>query len=285
MSLETFSKIFQKFPKNLTQIAFGIGSIDANEDLWAIMKYCRENKYNKVVPNITINGYRMHEYYYWQLVNLCGAVAVSNYDKDTCYKTVERLTYYRDIQKENGRPGTLQQVNIHQLLCEETYDQCFDLMRDMQTDKRLEKLNAVVFLLLKPKGKRNIFHQIRSLDKYRKLINFALENSISIGFDSCTAPSFLKAIEGRDGAEQYAECCEPCESNCFSSYVNTEGRYFHCSFTEDQPGWDGIDMLQVDDFMTEVWNNPEVLRFRGKLQDSADRCGCRTCPIFDLEMK
>ena len=52
MSLELFKKVFSKFPPVLTQIAFGIGDIDANPDLWNIMRHCRENG---IVPNITIN--------------------------------------------------------------------------------------------------------------------------------------------------------------------------------------------------------------------------------------
>ena len=56
MSFDTFKSIFHKLPKNLTQIAFGIGDIDGNPDLWRIMEYCRSNSYNSVVPNITVNG-------------------------------------------------------------------------------------------------------------------------------------------------------------------------------------------------------------------------------------
>ena len=56
MSFETFKIIFSKMNKNLTQIAFGIGNIDANPDMWKIFQYCRDNN---VIPNVTINGARM----------------------------------------------------------------------------------------------------------------------------------------------------------------------------------------------------------------------------------
>ena len=82
MSLETFKKIFHKIPLNLTQIAFGIGDIDANPDLWKIMEYCRNNNYNQVVPNITINGKRLTDEHIGMLAELCGAVAVSRYNPD-----------------------------------------------------------------------------------------------------------------------------------------------------------------------------------------------------------
>jgi hypothetical protein len=282
MSLETFQKIFHLFPRTLTQIAFGIGSIDANPDLWKILNYTRHNSYNPIVPNITINGYRMTEDYYQRLATICGAVAVSNYGKNVCYSAVEQL------HKHSQLPGsTLKQVNIHQLLCEETYDQCMNLMQDKLSCTQLKGLNAIVFLLLKPKGRslEGKFTQIRDLSKYRQLINFALDRNIPIGFDSCTAPSFLKAMKDHKDYHRFETCCEPCESDCFSAYVNTEGRYFHCSFTEGEDGWQGIDLLRVEDFMEEVWNGPEVKKFRQKLVNLACQHGCRSCPIFNLEMQ
>ena len=73
MTFLTFKAIFDRIPKHLTQVAIGIGDIDANPDLWNMMEYCR---LNDVVPNITINGERMNPRYYDLLVSLCGAVAV-----------------------------------------------------------------------------------------------------------------------------------------------------------------------------------------------------------------
>lgn len=91
MSFETFKTIFHKMPKTLTQIAYGVGSIDGNPDLWKIMDYCRNNDHNVVIPNITINGKRLTDEYADNLVRLCGAVAVSRYNPDTCYNAVKKL--------------------------------------------------------------------------------------------------------------------------------------------------------------------------------------------------
>lgn len=41
MSLETFKALFHKLPTTVCQIAFGIGDINANPDLFKIMEYCR----------------------------------------------------------------------------------------------------------------------------------------------------------------------------------------------------------------------------------------------------
>lgn len=276
MSLDTFKDIFHKFPKNLTQIAFGIGSLGANPDMYDIMRYCRENEYNGVVPNVTVNGSGLTDHHVNMLAGLVGAIAVSRYDRDTCYNAVKKLT-----------DAGIEQVNIHQLLCEETYEQCIQTLYESKKDPRLSDLRAIVFLLMKPKGDRNVYHQLKDPEKYKFLIDYALDNDIPIGFDSCSAPAFLQAIQGRPEKEreQLETVCEPCESNCFSSYVNVDGRYFHCSFTEGEDGWEGIDMLDVKDFMKDVWNSPEVLRFRNDLLQRQRCDGCRSCPIFDLGME
>jgi len=53
MDLETFKTIFNKLPKSVLQIAFGIGSLTSNPDLLEIFWHCRDNG---VVPNVTINS-------------------------------------------------------------------------------------------------------------------------------------------------------------------------------------------------------------------------------------
>lgn len=99
MDLETFKKVFRKLVnadgnvnKCLTQIAFGIGDINGNPDLWNIMEYCRNNEYNQVVPNITTNGMHVDDEIAQKLAHVCGAVAVSRYHvEDVCYDAVDKL--------------------------------------------------------------------------------------------------------------------------------------------------------------------------------------------------
>ena len=266
-----------KIPKNLTQIAFGIGSIDANPELWDIMEYTRAEGY---IPNITINGTRMTQDDYDELASVCGAVAVSNYGKDLCYNAVQKL----NEAMERIPNATLRQVNIHQLLAKETLDTCWDLLKDVKEDKRLGGLNAAVFLLLKPKGKRNKLTQLRNGSLYRDMITYALDNKLRIGFDSCTAPSFLRAIDGRHDYKRLAEMAEACESSCFSWYVDVDGVSWPCSFSAGEPEIEGINLLEIDDFIKDVWNAPSTVGFRDKLIKSHECHGCRRCPIWDLEI-
>jgi hypothetical protein len=72
----------------------------------SIFKFCRENK---VIPNVTINGEDLTDEKANCLSELCGAVAVSLYDYDTCYNAVKKLT---DLG--------MKQINIHCLVAKET---------------------------------------------------------------------------------------------------------------------------------------------------------------------
>ena len=272
MPLDTFKQIFTKFPRNLTQIAFGIGSIEGNPELFEIMKYCRENPNNRgVVPNITINGDNLTDEYAEQLAETCGAVAVSLYDYDTCFNAVKKLT---DLG--------MKQVNIHCLLSKETYLKCLRVLCESKTDKRLEKLNAIVFLWLKPKGERNELHQLKNMEDYKALVNFAFKNKIRIGFDSCSASTFLRAVKDREDFKQLEEVAEPCESTLFSYYINVDGVGYPCSFTEGGE-YKGVDVRLAGDFMKDVWYGEETVKFRNKLIGSKNDMGCRECPAFDLK--
>jgi len=267
MSFETFKKMFDKFPKHLTQIAFGIGSIDANPDLWRMMEYCRENG---VIPNLTINGERMTNEFYDNIARYCGAVAVSLYNKDTCYNAVAELS------------KRMKQVNIHCLLALETYKICLSTINDIKTDPRLKDLNAIVYLWLKPKGERNTFHQITE-NKYRNLVSTLIDKKVRFGFDSCSASSFLKVTEDNPNFEQFKMMSEPCESALFSGYISVDAMFYPCSFAEGVGEWyEGIDVINSNDFVKDVWNNPKTETFRNTCIASKDKNGCRQCTIYNL---
>ncbi len=196
------------------------------------------------------------------------------------YETIEIDTL---LQRTNTNQSlfmnTYSAVNIHKLLCEETFDDCMSLLRG-QLLADIEGLNAIVFLLLKPKGDRNTYHQIRELDKYKRLINLALDNQLDVGFDSCSATSFLQVIEGRENYKKLAQLAEPCESSLFSIYIDVNAQVFPCSFAAGTPGWEeGINLLTYDS-LEEVWHHPRLESFRATLLAND-----RACPIYDLTMR
>jgi hypothetical protein len=270
MDLETFKILFHKFPKTVCQFALGVGSLDANPDLYKIMEYCRNNDYNYVVPNITINGYHLTDYHVDRLSNLVGAISVSHYNDDVCYDAVQKLT------------ANIKQVNIHKLVSLETYESCFKLMNDSKNDSRLSKLNSIVFLLLKPRGNRNTLHGLNNIEEYKRLVDYALDNDVRIGFDSCSCSMFLKSVRDRKEYELFKTMSEPCESfGLFSCYINVSGEYFPCSFAEGVGEWkDGISVLKCYDFVQDIWNSEKVKKWREISLKCIDCHGCRVCPIF-----
>lgn len=73
----------------LQQIAFGICNIGSNPDFFKMMRYCREFD---VIPNYTCHGLDMNEEYAKLSAELCGAVAVSVYNKEKSYNAVKMLS-------------------------------------------------------------------------------------------------------------------------------------------------------------------------------------------------
>ncbi len=263
-----------KIKKNtpiLTQTAIGIGDIDGNPDLFKMMRYCRSIG---VVPNVTVNGWNLTDEYLNELKCLCGAVAVSRYKPpDVCYDAVKRLT-----------DAGMDQINIHMLVANETYQDCLQVLDDAKNDPRLEKLNAIVFLMLKSKGRGKQFTKISS-EKYKNIIQKGFDLGIGIGFDSCSASAFQKTIKERGDYDKLVQMVDACESTLFSAYINVLGKFFFCSFTEGEPGWEGIDVVNCDNFMLDVWYGKETRKFRNMLLESrCDITGCRKCPVFDLDL-
>lgn len=267
MSFETFKIILDKMPDTLTQIALGIGDIDGNPDLLGILAY---SNFKGIIPNITVNGSRMTPKWFRMLNDLCGAVAVSHYNDQDCFNTVKGLS-------NRG----LKQVNIHALLSHETFEKCMDLMKKTKTDSRLEKLNAIVFLWLKPKGDRNINSQI-SQEQYEELVDYAITNNIRFGFDSCSAPMFVDTyMKHPQFNEKVIEMVEPCESTLFSYYVDVDGKGLPCSFSPDIV--EAIDVVAAEDFLIDVWKHPTTEAFRYKNITSKDGNDCRNCVIYNLD--
>lgn len=270
MSLDTFKIIFDKLTKNkiLTQIAFGVDShCTSNPDVWDIMKYTRDNG---VIPNVTVA--QIDEATADKLAEYCGAVAVSVYDnKDVAYDSIKMLT-------DRG----MKQINIHRLVEKKSFVKTIEVIDDIKSDPRLAKLNAIVFLSLKQKGRGVWFERVDDI-QFLGLIKHAIENKINFGFDSCTASKFTKTAKLLGIYDKIKDMIEPCESTLFSSYINVDGEFYPCSFTEKTAGWEtGIDVVHCDDFIKDVWNNERTVKFRNQLLTDLDCNNCRHCPLYDI---
>lgn len=90
MTLEQFKQIINKFPRVLTQVAFGIMNLTTNPDFKEMMLYCREIG---VVPNFTMHGLdSITDDWVDFISKTAGATAVSIYQKEKSYNWIKALT-------------------------------------------------------------------------------------------------------------------------------------------------------------------------------------------------
>lgn len=267
LSFDDFKKVFHKLPPSVITIAYGIGSISLCPDLWDILRYTREND---IIPTITINGDATEEDLD-KLSSVVGACAVSVYDKEKSYNCIKGLT-------DRG----LEQCNIHAVISDETYEKTLEILSDIKTDHRLSKLRALVMLSLKEKG-RSIgrFHQL-SQEKFDTLFQYAIDNNIGCGFDSCSAAKAFNFIDRNPQYEYMREYIEPCESGgIYSSYINVDCEYFPCSFAEGVGEWsNGLSVINCDDIMKDIWFNEKTKKF-GEMVRKCRSCN-QGCPIYDI---
>ena len=278
MDLKTFKKLFNILnePKTLTQIAFGTGaslSKDENPDYWDIFHYCKSHG---VTPNVTVADISKDTAR--KMVKFFGACAVSYYpmiDKNRCYDSVQRLV------KAALQARREMKVNIHCLLAVETFDSVIGLLNDVKTDKRLQGLNAVVFLSLKQKGRGKGFTKLND-EQFSKIINKCVNMKISYGMDSCSANKFLRTIEHFPNKEELIQMIEPCEATCFSSYFDCDGTYYPCSFMEHEGEWkEGIKLSDIKNFK-DFWYEERVKNWRAEVFQNINKNGCNKCKFFNV---
>lgn len=268
MSLETFKKIFSSLSPITNQIAFGITSIGSHPEIFDIFQHCRDNR---VIPNVTINGSDpVTDEQIKKLVSLCGAMAISVVFpyQEKGFDLIKRIT------DAGGK-----QINIHFMISKQTIGNAYKVCDAMQNDPRLAKMNAIVFLGLKPKNRGQKF-DVLPTEKYVDLINYCLDNGVRFGFDSCSCCKFMKAIEDNNSLNEnqkkaLTQCAEPCESGLFSAYIDSTGKYWHCSFGEGREDSYGIDVTNIKDFTKEVWLTKPMVEWRSKLKNLD-----RECPLY-----
>lgn len=273
MSIEDFTTVIDKMPNSLTQCALGIGNVD-QPNLFEMMDVLIDRD---IVPNLTINGDRMTTEIYDNLAKRCGAIAVSYYDKNLTFNAVHELATIRNMK----------QINIHFFLSKETFEKGMQLIDDVQHDTRMKNLNAIVFLSAKLRGnaEKNDYH-ILSQEKYDKIALKALHSGVSCGMDSCSAFKSLHAYKNEPNFHMIEQNVEPCESGVYSSYINKDGYYFPCSFSEGlnhgkSGNWkNGINVLKVDNFMKDVWFSEKTRKFSREVINCRN-CG-KSCSIFEI---
>ena len=280
MSLETFQHIMDVVPKNLLQAAMGLTNTEANPDFWAIIDECNKRS---VKANYTTHGLDITPEIARKTKEKCGAVAVSIVQREKSYNAVKMFT-----------DAGMDQVNIHFVLSKQSIKKAERTIDDITNDPRLAKLNAIVFLQYKPKGRNpSLFDSIPDVETYKKIISKCKEKGVRLGFDSCSAPLFFKAVEGQDDQDKLIQLAEPCESfGMFSLYISVNAIAFPCSFAEGEKGWEEgfniMDCKNHDDFLKQIWHSDKMKKWRDRMLVASQDCDCqftkvcRFCPIFDI---
>lgn len=270
MTFETFKQIVDSFPKNLSQIAFGITGLQTNPDLEKMFEYCRKIG---IIPNVTTVGADMDEHMKDVLCHWCGAVAVSCYTgaKELCYKTIKEL---HDYAKEKYNRDL--HVNMHIVVSEDNMPHLREVLKDI-ADKKVDGLKSVVLLRIKPKGRAAHMNCRVSKDIYRELVAFCLDSKISFGFDSCSATPVMEVLT-EFGHPELCASCEKCESSSLSAYINVFGQYWSCSFMEGREDViKPIDVLKYN-HSYEWWNADSV-----KFVRQHTNCCKQSCPWYNLD--
>ena len=164
MELETFKKIIDQAKNHVTQIALGgRGDPNLHPNFGEIISYARTNG---VVPNYTTSGNSLTDGQI-ELSKICGACAVSDYDRPFTYSAINRFI-------DSGI-----KTNIHFILSTERFERACRLLdgEDIWNGQfDISKLNAVVFLLFKPQGRsKNRYDLIPSDDQIKILLQAANE--------------------------------------------------------------------------------------------------------------
>ncbi len=257
MSLETFKNLINKINKFkiLTQVAFGLGATgEENPELWDMCSWLRSEG---IVPNGTVAN--ISDSTADKIANMFGACAVSAHsNKNHCYDSIKKLT-------DRG----LTQTNMHFVIHSDNYKELLSTIQDIKKDPRLEKLNAIVLLSLKQKGRATInsFKPL-SQEKFSEICEILTVSGINFGFDSCSSHKYMNFVKNtksltKKQKEEQLTYIEPCESfSIFSSYANVDAEYFPCSFAEGLV--EPFDVLNCTDFIDEVWNSERMKELRAK---------------------
>ena len=255
MKFKDYQKIIDEVKDVVNQVALGgRGDPNHHEDFAKIIAYSR---INRVAPNYTTSGIDL-TLGQVAISKMCGAVAVSDYQKSHTYRALE-LFMAAGIK-----------TNIHTIFSKPNADRCIAMLKgedvwDGAVD--LDRLNAVVFLLFKPQGKgkdldwspdESYIKEFASLMKSGK-------TKFKIGMDSCMVNK-LKQV-GTEFSEQEEMMLDTCEGSRMSAYITADMRFLPCSFGDhDKEGisikdstikeaWDkGHSFVNVRNFLTEKPN-------------------------------
>lgn len=256
MELEDFKMILDQTKGHLNQVALG-GRGDPNHHphFKEIIEYCVACN---VVPNYTTSGIELTDEQI-EISKMCGAVAVSDYDRDFTYDAIKRI-------QDAGI-----KTNIHLVFTIASYNKCIQILYGHDPWKgkvNIDKLNAVVFLLFKPVGrgadKYSLQPQPYQISTFSELL-FQKKALMKVGMDSC----LVNKVNVPKDMEMFLDTCEGARQ---SAYIGPSLKMTPCSFIHT----DSFAMKITEKKPVEyIWNRSSLfISFRRQLLKTSN-----TCPI------
>jgi len=264
MTLENFKTIIDQSKDYVCQAACGgRGDFNLNPNFKEMIEYSRENN---IIVNYTTSGNGLTDEQV-EISKLCGAVAVSDYDQPFTYQALNKFL--------NAGIKT----NIHFVLTTETFSRAIDVLdgKDVWNNQfDISKLNAVIFLLFKPKGKgKNRPDLIPSDEQIKLFIKKIREPKVlfKLGMDSCLVNKLATLDNLTKDEEVFLDTCEASRA---SMYITPDLKAVPCSFADYNTN--GVQITK-ENTIKEIWANSEPFnRCRGLLNE------CKTkCPYMDGE--
>lgn len=276
ISLENFTQWFDKLHALnpiWCQVAYGIGSLECIPHLPEILHYTRSKG---IIPNITIASHEVTALdnpivstNIDAIARYCGAMAISDYNVNDTLNLSRYLDELRQINTYH-----LKQINIHHMLCNETYDKAFTMM-DKMHDNDNSHINAIVFLWMKEQGRAKSGSVTPiTQHQFNDIVDYAFKHDISIGSDTCGAQAMISALTALDKlTPEIKQNVEQCCSTRFSVFLSVDGQFYPCSFC------DYINGIHIDDIETfdDVWYSQQFNAFREQLKI----CHLH-CPMYNI---
>lgn len=258
MSLDNFKYLIDNTKHHVSQVALGgRGNPEDHEQFEEIVKFARENN---VVPNYTTAGNNVDDKVVGITKDFVGATAISMYGQDMTYKA---LKMFMDAGVK---------TNIHYIWTSYNHESIIELLngKDIWNGKvNLDKLNAIVFLLFKPKGRgKGLSDYVPNEDQVKELSELINKNQLpfKLGFDSCAINKVRKHASFTKVQEISIDTCE---SGRMSTYVTPDMKLVPCSFADHDKY--GVPILP--DGIEKAWKDSDPFNwFRNILRNKRDCC-------------
>jgi len=243
MSLENFKLIVDQTKDYINQIAIGgFGSPDQHPQFKEILEYCRQNN---IVPNYTTSGNGLTDEQIKISKKYCGAVAVSDYDQPFTYSAINRFL--------NAGIKT----NIHFIFSSERFERAIDILdgKDVWNNQfDVSKLNAVIFLLFKPKGKGKGRYDLVPTDNQIKSFIQKIRNpkvKFKLGMDSCLVNQLARIDKLTKTEKLFLDTCEASRA---SMYITPDMLAVPCSFADYEKN--GV-KITPENTIKNIWDNSD----------------------------